>query len=263
MTTKAITVVNSIDNAELEKKVKEMYREVALNLHGEFHFEMGRALAERLGYLSEDLDRIPAEAIGSFAGVGYFFHLANLKEGESVIDLGSGSGMDTFVAALKVGENGNVVGVDMTDEQRAKAERLRDQAGFNNVTYIKGYIDTIPCADNGFDAVISNGVINLASDKGKVFQEAARILKPGGRLAISDIVTEVQLPNGITCNTTLWASCIGGAMQQDSYRAAIEAAGLRVEKVQENPQYQFISENARGASNKFGVKSISLLAVKE
>ena len=263
MTTKAITVVNSIDNAELEKKVKETYREVALNPDGEFHFEMGRALAERLGYLSEYLDRIPAEAIDSFAGVGYFFHLANLKEGESVIDLGSGSGMDTFVAALKVGENGNVVGVDMTDEQRAKAERLRDQAGFNNVTYIKGYIDTIPCADNGFDAVISNGVINLASDKGKVFQEAARILKPGGRLAISDIVTEVQLPNGITCNTTLWASCIGGAMQQDSYRAAIEAAGLRVEKVQENPQYQFISENARGASNKFGVKSISLLAVKE
>jgi len=104
VTTKAITVVNSIDNAELEKKVKEIYREVALNPDGEFHFEMGRALAERLGYLSEDLDRIPAEAIDSFAGVGYFFHLANLKEGESVIDLGSGSGMDTFVAALKVGE---------------------------------------------------------------------------------------------------------------------------------------------------------------
>lgn len=262
MTTKAITVVNSIDNAELEKKVKEMYREVALNPDGEFHFEMGRALAERLGYSSEDLDRIPSEAIDSFAGVGYFFHLANLKEGESVIDLGSGSGMDTFVAALKVGEKGKVVGVDMTDEQRAKAERLRDQAGFNNVTYIKGYIDTIPCADDGFDAVISNGVINLASDKGKVFQEAARILKPGGRLAISDIVTEVQLPNGITCNTTLWASCIGGAIQQGSYRTAIEAAGLCVETVQDNPQYQFISENARGASKKFGVKSISLLAVK-
>jgi ubiquinone/menaquinone biosynthesis C-methylase UbiE len=262
MTTKAITVVNSIDNAELEKKVKEMYREVALNPDGEFHFEMGRALAERLGYSSEDLDRIPSGAIDSFAGVGYFFHLANLKEGESVIDLGSGSGMDTFVAALKVGENGKVVGVDMTDEQRAKAERLRDQAGFNNVTYIKGYIDNIPCADDGFDAVISNGVINLAYDKGKVFQEAARILKPGGRLAISDIITEVQLPNGITCDTTLWASCIGGAMQQDSYRTAIEAAGLRVETVQDNPHYQFISENARGASKKFGVKSISLLAVK-
>jgi ubiquinone/menaquinone biosynthesis C-methylase UbiE len=262
MATKVSTDVNSINAIELEQKVKDMYSEVALNPHGEFHFEMGRVLAEGLGYLSEDLDRIPAEAIDSFAGVGYYFHLANLNEGESVIDLGSGSGVDTFVAALKVGKNGKVVGIDMTDEQRAKAERLRDQAGFKSVTYLKSYIDAIPCADGSFDAVISNGVINLAPDKEKVFQEASRILKPAGRLAISDIVTEVQLPDGISCDTTLWAACIGGAMQQDIYRGAIEAAGLSVRTVQENPQYKFISENARGASKKFGVKSISLLAVK-
>jgi len=262
MATKANTVIKSINESELEQKVKDMYRDVALNPEGEFHFEMGRALAERLGYSSEDLDQIPAEAIDSFAGVGYYFHLLNLHEGESVIDLGSGSGMDSFVAALRVGQSGKVVGIDMTDEQRSKAERLRDQAGFNTITYLKGYIDAIPCADESFDAVISNGVINLAPDKRTVFQEAARALKPGGRLAISDIVTEVQLPDGITCNTTLWAACIGGAMQQDGYRTAIEAAGLRVEAVQHNPQYQFISENARGASKKFGVKSISLLAVK-
>jgi ubiquinone/menaquinone biosynthesis C-methylase UbiE len=263
MATKANTVIKSINESELEQKVKDMYRDVALNPEGEFHFEMGRALAERLGYSSEDLDRIPAEAIDSFAGVGYYFHLLNLHEGESVIDLGSGSGMDSFVAALRVGQSGKVVGIDMTDEQRAKAERLRDRAGFNNITYLKGYIDAIPCADESFDAVISNGVINLAPDKRTVFQEAARILKPGGRLAISDIVTEVQLPDGITCNTTLWAACIGGAMQQDGYRTAIEAAGLRIEAVQHNPQYQFISENAMGASKKFGVKSISLLAIKK
>jgi len=262
MATKASTDVNSINAIELEQKVKDMYSEVALNPHGEFHFEMGRALAERLGYSPGDLDRIPAEAIDSFAGVGYYFHLANLNEGESVIDLGSGSGMDTFVAALKVGKSGKVVGVDMTDEQRAKAERLRDQAGFNNVTYLKSYIDAIPCADGSFDAVISNGVINLVADKGRLFREAARVLKTNGRLAISDIVTEVQLPEGISCDTTLWAACIGGAMQQDGYRGAIEAAGLSVRTVQENPQYKFISENARGASKKFGVKSISLLAVK-
>lgn len=262
MPTKAKININSIDKSELEQKVKDMYREVAVNPGGEFHFEMGRTMAERLGYSSEDLDRIPAEAIDSFAGVGYYFHLLNLKEGESVIDLGSGSGMDTFVAALKVGENGKVVGIDMTDEQRAKAERLRYQAGFNNVSYIKGYIDAIPCPDENFDAVISNGVINLAPEKVKVFQEVARILKPGGRLAISDIVTDLQLPDGITCNTTLWAACIGGAMQKDSYLAAIEGVGLRVDTVQENPQYQFISENARDASKKYGVKSISLLAVK-
>ena len=110
--------------------------------------------------------------------------------------------------------------------------------------------------------MISNGVINLATDKSKVFGEAARLLKPGGRLAISDIVTEVQLPEGIVCNSTLWAACIGGAAQQDNYRTQIEAAGLKVIKVEDNPAYQFISDNARGASKKFGVKSVSLLAVK-
>lgn len=251
-----------VNKAELQQKVKDMYREVAWNPQGEFHFEMGRTMAERLGYAPEDLDRIPAEAIDSFAGVGYYFHLANLKDGESVLDLGSGSGMDTFVAALKVGRNGKVIGVDMTDEQRDKAESLRNRAGFNNITYLKGYIEDIPCERSSVDAVISNGVINLSADKGKVFQEVARVLKPGGRLAISDIVTEVQLPDGITCNTTLWAACIGGAMQKDDYRSAIEAAGLHVGTIQDNSQYQFISENAQGASKKYGVKSISLLAAK-
>jgi arsenite methyltransferase len=110
--------------------------------------------------------------------------------------------------------------------------------------------------------VISNGVINLATDKAKVFSEAARLLKRGGRLALADIVTEVQLPETIVCNSTLWAACIGGAAQQNDYRAGIEVAGLRVDKFEDNPAYQFISDNAKGASKKFGVKSVSLLAVK-
>jgi SAM-dependent methyltransferase len=257
-----MTTQVAFDPKELEAKVKAMYRSVAENPHGEFHFEMGRAMAERLGYAPVDLDRIPQEAIDSFAGVGYYFHLAELKPGETVLDLGSGSGMDTFIASLKVGPTGKVIGVDMTDEQRAKAERLRDRDRFNNVTYLKGYIENVPLSAASVDAVISNGVINLATDKTLVFREAARLLKPGGRMAISDIVTEVQLPETIVCNSTLWAACIGGAAQQDNYRAQIQAAGLSVVKVQENPTYQFISDNARGASKKFGVKSISLLAVK-
>jgi ubiquinone/menaquinone biosynthesis C-methylase UbiE len=257
-----MSTIVTFDPKELESKVKAMYRSVAENPHGEFHFEMGRAMAERLGYAAADLDRIPIEAIESFAGVGYYFHLADLKEGETVLDLGSGSGMDTFIAALKVGPRGKVIGVDMTDEQRAKAERLRDRDGFRNVTYVKSYIEEIPYPAACIDAVISNGVINLATDKSKVFREAARLLKSGGRFAISDIVTEVELPEGIVCNSTLWAACIGGAAQQDNYRGQIEAAGLRVVKVEDNPSYQFISDNARGASKKFGVKSISLLAVK-
>jgi ubiquinone/menaquinone biosynthesis C-methylase UbiE len=250
------------DPKELESKVKAMYRSVAENPHGEFHFEMGRAMAERLGYAPADLVRIPNEAIDSFAGVGYYFHLADLKQSETVVDLGSGSGMDTFIAALKVGPRGKVIGVDMTDEQRAKAERLRDRDGFTNVTYVKGYIENVPVPAASVDVVISNGVINLATDKSKVFSEAARLLKRGGRFAISDIVTEVQLPQTIVCNSTLWAACIGGAAQQDNYRAQITAAGMKVVKVEDNPSYQFISDNARGASKTFGVKSISLLAVK-
>src|ERR1051326_1785230 len=252
----------SFDPKELESKVKAMYRSVAENPHGDFHFEMGRALAERLGYPPSDLDRIPAESIESFAGVGYYFHLARLKEGETVLDLGSGSGMDTFFAALKVGPAGKVIGVDMTDEQRAKANRLRERDRFTNVTYLKGYIENVPYPAASVDAVISNGVINLAPDKSKVFGEVYRLLKSGGRFAISDIVTEVQLPENIVCNSTLWAACIGGAAQQDNYRGQIEAAGLRVVTVEDNPAYQFISDNARGASKKFGVKSISLLALK-
>lgn len=262
MTTATVTQPKSLNTIELEQKVKEMYRKVALDPHGEFHFEMGRALAERLGYPGADLDRIPAEAIDSFAGVGYYFDLARLQPGETAVDLGSGSSTDAFVAALHVGKTGKVVGVDMTDAQLEKAERLRAAAGFDNVSYLKGYIEGVGCEDGTFDAVISNGVINLAPDKQQVFNEAARLLRPGGRLAIADIVTEVQLPEGITCNATLWAACIGGAMQVDRYLDAIERAGLRVETVQDNPQYRFISDNAQGAARKYGVKSVSILAVK-
>jgi SAM-dependent methyltransferase len=251
-----------VDREELENKVKEMYRQVAEDPHGDFHFEMGRVLTERLGYAPDDLDRIPTEAIESFAGVGYYFHLADLKEGESVIDLGSGSGTDCFVAALKVGPSGRVVGVDMTDEQRAKAEHLRKRTGFSNITYLKGYIEDLPVADDSFDALISNGVINLSPDKTRVFMEVARVLRQGGRMAISDIVTEAQLPEGVVCDATLWAACIGGAMQQDDYCAAIEAAGLKVVTREDNPRYRFISDQAIAAGEKFGVKSISIVAVK-
>jgi len=257
-----MSTMTTFDPKELEAKVKAMYKSVAEDPRGDFHFEMGRAMAERLGYAPADLDRIPAESIESFAGVGYYFHLADVKPVETVVDLGSGSGMDTFVAALKVGPRGKVIGIDMTDEQRTKAERLRDRDGFLNVTYVKGYIEHAPLPDGVADVIISNGVINLATDKSKVFAEAARLLKSGGRFAISDIVTEVQLPETIVCNSTLWAACIGGAAQQDNYRRMIEAAGLRLTTVQDNPQYQFISDNANGASKKFGVKSVSLLAIK-
>jgi len=252
----------TVDRAALESKVKDMYTAVAENPHGEFHFEMGRAMAERLGYSPADLNRIPSEAIDSFAGVGYFFHLAALQPGEHVVDLGSGSGMDAFVAALKVGPSGSVVGVDMTDAQLAKARHLAGTRGFDTLSCRKGYIEDTGLGAGTFDCVISNGVINLAPDKFRVFLEAARLLRTGGRLAIADIVADSTLPDTVVCNADLWAACIGGAAQQDDYRAAIQRAGLTLEIIEENPQYQFISHRAKRATAKYGVKSVSVLARK-
>jgi arsenite methyltransferase len=251
----------TVDVAELEARVKDMYRHVAEEPDGDYHFELGRDLAEHLGYPAEVLDRIPAAAIESFAGVGYFFDLAELTEGETVVDLGSGSGMDVFYAATQVGEQGQVLGIDFTESQLEKARRLAAAGGFPQVDLREGRIEDLPLEDASADCVISNGVINLAPDKGRVFAEAARVLRPGGRLAIADIVSEEQLKESIVCNAELWAACIGGAAQQDAYREAIEGTGLEIEEIKENP-YRFISERAVDASSKYGVKSVSIRARK-
>jgi ubiquinone/menaquinone biosynthesis C-methylase UbiE len=161
-----------------------------------------------------------------------------------------------------VGEAGTVIGVDFTAEQLAKARRLAAQGGFDQIAFREGRIEHVPAADQSADCVISNGVINLSPDKPRVFAEAARLLRDGGRLAIADIVSERQLKDSIVCDAELWASCIGGAAQQDAYREAIEAAGLRIAEIRSQP-YRFISERARNASAKYGVKSVSLLARKE
>lgn len=257
----AATNTAPIDTDELLRQVTDMYRAVAETPDEPFHFETGRALAERLGYAPDDLDRIPAGAIDSFAGVGYFFDLADLRTGERVLDLGSGSGMDAFVASLAVGTQGQVIGLDMTEAQLEKAERLRTQHGIDHVSFQRGRIERLPFEDGRFDVVISNGVINLAPDKPQVFGEAARVLRPGGRLALADIVTEQPLTEAIVCNVDLWASCIGGAPQETTYKQALTGAGLRVEITRENP-YRFLSDQAVRASDEFGVRSVSVLATK-
>jgi arsenite methyltransferase len=255
-------VSRTLDTQELEQRVKDMYREVAEAPEKEFHFETGRPLAERLGYPAVELDAIPAPAIDSFAGVGYYFDLAAIKPGETVVDLGSGSGMDSFLASLQTGEAGRVVGIDMTEAQLAKARRLATEHGFAQAAFLEAHIEQLPLEERSADVVISNGVINLSPDKTKVFAEAARVLRPGGRLAIADIVTATQLPEGVTCDAALWAACIGGAMQRDDYREAIEAAGFEIDDLKENDQYRFVSERADNATQKYGVKSVSLLAIK-
>ena len=252
---------NKVNVMDLEQKVKAMYRDVALHPEVEYHFEMGRALAERLGYPDEMLNKLPSQAIDSFAGVGHYFDLAGIKEGEAVVDLGSGSGMDVFYAALKVGKTGEVIGIDMTDEQLEKSIKLANEANITQANFHNSYIESLPIINASIDVVISNGVINLSSNKASVFQEVARVLKPGGRMVIADIVTTAKLPENISCNATLWAACIGGAMQKDEYAELIELAGLKIQAIKDNP-YEFISRSAQGATRNYGIKSISILATK-
>jgi SAM-dependent methyltransferase len=251
-----------VDEALLEQRVKEMYRAVAQEPGGDFHFEMGRELALRLGYDPALVAAIPPGAVESFAGVGHFLDLADLGPGESVVDLGSGSGTDLLAAALQVGPRGQVTGVDMTDAQLAKAALLAHEHGIENVKLVQSRLEDTPLADESADAVISNGVINLCPDKPRAFGEIARLLRPGGRAAIADIVSGTELAERTRRNTDLWAACIAGAIPQDDYVAGLEAAGLTVETVRENTAYRFISERAIDACSKYRVVSVSLLARK-
>jgi arsenite methyltransferase len=248
-----------VDPHELDRHIAEMYRGVANGAVRDLHFPTGRRLAEALGYPVELLDRLPAEAVDSFAGVGYHLGLARLLPGERVLDLGSGSGMDVFAAAAQVGPAGSVTGVDITPEQLAKAERLRRE---EHVNFRRARIEELPFEDGSFDAVISNGVVNLSADKPRVFAEAARVLRPGGRLALADIVTERQIAGRTSCQADLWAACIAGASQSELYLDDIAAAGLELQVVQDNPGYRFTSGRAERTSAKYGAQSRSLLALK-
>jgi ubiquinone/menaquinone biosynthesis C-methylase UbiE len=249
---------SQLDTVELVRQVKALYTQVAERPDADYHFPIGRALAERLGYPADLLVRIPAEALASFAGVGYALGLASPQPGERVLDLGSGSGADSFAAAALVGPRGHVTGIDMTPAQLAKAERLRDGAA--HIQFTPGRLEELPFPDGSFDVVISNGVINLCPDKSLVFREAARVLVPGGRLAIADIVTDTALPQAVTCNADLWSACIGGAAPQADYRTAIDNAGLKITTLRDVPHYQFLTEQAQNAGSAYGVRSITLAA---
>jgi arsenite methyltransferase len=251
-----------VDRDVLEARVKDMYRHVAREESAQLHFAVGRQVALRVGYPADLLDAIPAEALASFAGVGYHLDLAALTPGDRVLDLGSGSGTDAFCAAVQVGTSGRVVGIDFTDDQIDKAARLRDRDGLVQVAFVEAGIDALPFEDEAFDAVISNGVVNLSPVKHKVFTEAARVLRPGGRLAIADIVSGRALKERTRRDVELWAACIAGAIPCDSYLETIKAAGFRIEKIRTN-DYDFISDRARNACSTYGVESISLMAVRE
>ena len=193
-----------VDPETLREQVRNKYREVAVDPHRTFHFHTGRPLAARLGYEDSAVDALPDRAVESFAGVGNPFSLRRLQTGERVVDVGSGAGFDTFIAAGQVGDEGHVVGVDMTPEMLKKSRQTADTLGFSNLEFREGLAETLPVEDGWADAVISNGVINLCADKRAVFEEILRVLRPGGRLQFADIANGRPVPSEALRDIDLW-----------------------------------------------------------
>ena len=193
-------------------------------------------VSRMIGYGDEELAAVP-EGANLGLGCGNPVALASLREGETVLDLGSGAGFDCFLAANKVGKQGHVIGVDMTPEMIEKARKNARKGNYENVEFRLAEIENIPAADNSVDAVISNCVINLAPDKKRVFKEAFRVIKPGGRLMVSDIVLEKELPEVIKNSVEAYIGCLTGAIMKDEYLGAVKNAGFRDVKIMDETHY--------------------------
>ncbi len=196
----------SVDAGYLRESIKEKYRDVALDPGAKYHFHTGRRLAIALGYPDDVIDGMPESAIESFAGVGNPFSLRPLRQGEKVVDLGSGAGYDCFVSARAVGSEGLVIGVDMTAEMLDKSRNSARAMHLTNVEFREGLLEALPVDDNWADVVISNGVINLCADKKAAFQQIWRVLRPGGHVQFADIANGQPVPEAATRNVDLWTA---------------------------------------------------------
>lgn len=195
-----------VDAEILRSEVRQKYKEVAVDPHGDFHFHTGHRLAAQCGYDAEVVGAIPDVAVESFAGVANPFFIHSIEAGEKVVDVGSGAGFDSFVAAGMVGDSGQVVGVDMTDEMLDKARTNREALGLTQTEFRYGLAEEIPVEDGWADVVISNGVFNLCADKRQVFEEVFRVLRPGGRLQFADIANGVEVPEEAVRDIDLWTA---------------------------------------------------------
>jgi len=193
-----------VDPVALRDQVRDKYREVAVDPNATFHFHTGRPLAARLGYEAAAIDGLPDRAVESFAGVGNPFSLRRLDAGERVVDVGSGAGFDSFMAAGQVGPRGRVVGIDMTPEMLAKSRRTAEALSLAQVEFRDGLAEALPVEDGWADVVISNGVINLCADKRAVFAEILRVLRPGGRVQFADIANGRPVPPEALRDIDLW-----------------------------------------------------------
>jgi len=195
----------AVDAQQLRAGISSKYAEVALTPEKGFHFHTGRPLAKMLGYPDEVIDRLPTACVESFAGTGNPLGLGALAPGETVLDIGCGAGIDSLIAARQVGPGGRVIAVDMTDEMLAKAERAANEAGLSNIEFRKGLAEALPAETGAVDVVISNGVINLCPDKLAVMGEVRRVLAPGGRFQIADIVVREEVPQSAKDDIDLWS----------------------------------------------------------
>ncbi|MGE5326729.1 MAG: arsenite methyltransferase, partial [Deltaproteobacteria bacterium] len=237
----------------IKEMVKEKYGQAALRvIDGSKSSCCGTKASDGLAqcdpitsdlYDAAQTSGLPQEAVLASLGCGNPTALAQLKPGETVLDLGSGGGIDVLLSARRVGPTGKAYGLDMTDEMLALARENQRKAGVENVEFLKGEIEHIPLPDNSVDVIISNCVINLSADKGQVLREAFRVLKPGGRLAVSDVVVRGEVPQDIRRSIELWAGCVAGAMEESEYRSKLQAAGF--EKTEIEPTRIYKVEDAR------------------
>ena len=239
-----------MESPDIKQVVKEKYGQAALRVTGGGSSCCGAAPASGSGcdpitanlYDSSQAGQIPEEALLASLGCGNPTALASLNPGEVVLDLGSGGGIDVLLSARRVGPTGKAYGLDMTDEMLALANENKRKAGAANVEFLRGEIEHIPLPDNSVDVIISNCVINLSADKDSVLREAFRVLKPGGRFAVSDVVTRGEIPAEIRRNVLLWAGCVAGALEENEYRSKLAGAGF--EQIEIEPTRIYRAEDA-------------------
>jgi len=241
-----------MSNESIREKVREEYAQVARRVTNQggsccgSAVPVGNPIAPRPSdrYSEGEIASLPAKALAASLGCGNPTALAELKPGETVLDLGSGGGIDVLLSARRVGPAGKAYGLDMTDEMLALARDNQRKAGVQNVEFLKGEMEHIPLPDNSVDVIISNCVVNLSADKDRVLREAFRVLKPGGRFAVSDIVVRGEMPGEIRRRVELWAGCIAGALEESEYQSKLAAAGF--EQIEVEPTRIYTAADAQG-----------------
>jgi len=245
------------------KAVADMYTDVATHPEKTFHFPTGRLACLFVGYPGHQLDLIPATAPESFAGVGYPFAAGAIREGDVVLDVGSGSGTDALISSTLTGPRGKVYGLDMTQAMLDKLRRNIAAMGAQNVAPLEGNAEEIPLPDASVDVVTSNGVLNLVPDKPRAFAEIVRVLKPGGRVQISDISLAKPVSDKSRSDPKLWAECVVGAVVEDDYVAKLRAAGLDVEVMSRFDYFAgSVSADTRRVAHGLGAHTIVMRGTK-